>query len=117
MQWKVIRGDTATLEVKFLENDEITPIDTSDWTFMATTYDPQGNVLDNLGVSSTEGSVLITADSCLTEKWGIGYKSVVAELSFDLSVRIEQGPINAIVWTPVIGTISVLGDVTPGGSL
>jgi hypothetical protein len=36
----------------------------------------------------------------------------VAELTFDLQVVIE----NETVWTPVIGTISVIGDVT-GGSL
>jgi hypothetical protein len=36
----------------------------------------------------------------------------VTELAFDLQVTID----GATVWTPVIGTITVLGDVT-GGSL
>ena len=48
IQWTVVRGDTATLLVQFLEDDEITPFDCSDWTFRATAYDPMGNVLDNL---------------------------------------------------------------------
>jgi hypothetical protein len=37
---------------------------------------------------------------------------VVAELPFDLQITT-----NEIVWTPVVGTIRVLSDVTPGGSL
>ena len=116
MQWKVVRGDTAVLKVDFLELDETTAFDTSNWTYKATAYDPQGDVLDNLEVTATTGSVTITADACLTDKWGAGYKTVVAELSFDLSVQIGSNP-NAYIWTPILGTISVLGDVTPGGSL
>jgi hypothetical protein len=117
VQWRVVRGDTATLTVEFLEIDETTPFDTDNWTYKATVYDPIGNVLDDLEVTATTGSVLITADSCITENWGTGYKNVVAELSFDLSVRIGENSSNPIIWTPVLGTISVLGDVTPGGSL
>ena len=117
IQWKVVRGDTATLTVDFLDLDETTAFDTSTWTYKATAYDPQGNVLDNLDVSATTGSVTITADSCLTEKWGVGYKSMVAELPFDLSVEIGNNLSNPNIWTPILGTICVLGDVTPGGSL
>jgi hypothetical protein len=122
IQWKVVRGDTATLEVEFLEIDETTPFDTDGWTYKATSYDPTGSVLDNLTVTATTGSVIITADSCITEKWGLGYKTVVAELPFDLQITIPGQAVTGYqsedtVWTPVIGTICVLGDVTPGGSL
>lgn len=117
VQWKVVRGDTATLEVEFLEADEITPFDTDGWTFKATSYDPTGSVLDDLLVTATTGVATITADACLTENWGTSYKTVVAELPFDLQIRIPGAGNSSIVWTPVIGTICVLGDITPGGSL
>jgi len=117
VQWKVVRGDTATLEVEFLEIDETTPFDTDGWTYKATSYDATGDVLDDLTVTATTGSAVITADSCLTEKWGTAYKSVVAELPFDLQITIPAATGEDTVWTPVIGTICVLGDITPGGSL
>jgi hypothetical protein len=117
IQWKVVRGDTASLEVEFLEIDESTPFDTDGWTYKATAYDATGDVLDALTVTATTGSAVITADSCLTEKWGTTYKSVVAELPFDLQITIPTDGPNDTIWTPVIGTICVLGDITPGGSL
>ena len=117
IQWRIVRGDTATLNIDFLELDETTAFDTSDWTYAATVYDPLGNVLDALEVEATTGSVVITAPCAITERWGAGYKTVVAELSFDLSISIGNNLANPMIWTPVIGTISVLGDVTPGGSL
>ena len=117
IQWKVVRGDTAILTVEFLDLDETTAFDTSTWTYNATVYDPQGNVLDALITEATTGTVTITAEPCVTQNWGTGYKTLVAELSFDLSVSIPQAGQSPYVWTPVIGTISVLGDVTPGGSL
>jgi hypothetical protein len=117
IQWKVVRGDTATLTVDFLDLDETTAFDTSTWSYKATAYDPLGDVLDALDVEATTGSVTISAQSCLTEKWGAGYKSIVAELPFDLVVEIPQAGPNNYIWTPVLGTIVVLGDVTPGGSL
>ena len=112
-----MRGDTASLEVEFLEIDETTPFDTDGWTYKATAYDATGDVLDALTVTATTGSAVITADSCLTEKWGTAYKSVVAELPFDLQITIPTYGPNDTIWTPVIGTICVLGDITPGGSL
>ena len=119
VQWTVVRGDTAVLKVDFFESNEVDLWDTDDWTYKATSYDPQGNVLDNLEVQATTGSATIIADACLTEKWGTGYQSVVIELKFDLQVTIpSSNPSNTlgqdIIWTPVIGSITVLGDVTPG---
>jgi hypothetical protein len=111
IKWQVVRGDTSSLRIEFFENDERTPFDTSDWEFASTTYDFRGDVLDELEVSSGLGYVDITASSEITDFWGTGYSSTVAELAFDLQVTIDD-----TIWTPVIGTITVLGDVT-GGSL
>ena len=116
IQWKVVRGDTAQLSVDFFELDETTGFDCTGWTYEATTYDSVGDVLDQLVVASEGHSVTITAPASLTLNWGSGYKNVVSELPFDLQVNIPEVGENTI-WTPIIGTITVLGDVTPGGSL
>jgi hypothetical protein len=117
IQWTVVRGDTATFRVDFLENDEITFFDTSNWTYKATAYDKSGDFLDELIVEDDEnGYVIVKATADLTANWGSAYRSVVAELPFDLQVKIVDGS-DITIWSPVIGTICVLGDVTPGGSL
>ena len=116
IQWKVVRGDTAKLTVDFFELDETTDFDCTGWTYEATTYDSAGDVLDQLVVASQGNTVTITAPASLTLNWGSGYKNVVSELPFDLQVNIPEVGENTI-WTPIIGTITVLGDVTPGGSL
>lgn len=111
IKWNIVRGDTSPLRIEFLEDNETTYFDTSDWTFKATAYDPKTDILDELEVTPEDGYVDILAPSSLTELWGTSYKSIVAELVFDLQVVIND----ETVWTPVIGTISVIGDVT--GSL
>ena len=116
IQWTVVRGDSATLKIEFLEDDEATYFDNSGWSYDATAYDPTGDVLDQLTVVEYSGYVEIKISSTITEYWGLKYKPVVGELPFDLQVTIPQVG-EDIVWTPVIGTICVLGDVTPGGSL
>lgn len=116
IQWTVVRGDSSFFTISFLENDEITNFDTSGWTYSATAYDPTSDVLDPLVVTVDSGVVTVTAPAETTVNWGTRYKAVVAELSFDLQVKIPDGE-STITWTPVIGTICVLGDVTPGGSL
>jgi hypothetical protein len=116
IQWTVVRGDTATLLVEFLEDDEVTGFDTSDWTYKATAYDPIGDVLDDLAVEVDGHTATITAPASVTSNWGTAYKQVAAELKFDLQVIIEAGSgVDAdTVWTPVLGTICVLSDITPG---
>ena len=117
IQWTVVRGDSATLKVEFFEDDEITKYDTSDWTYSATSYDSNGDVLDELTTTSYAGYVEIFAPASITEFWGGNkYRSVVAELQFDLQVVIDNGSGQDVdtVWTPVIGTICVLGDITAG---
>ena len=110
IKWNVVRGDTASLRVEFLDNDEVTYFDTSDWEYVASSYDPKGDVIDELTVTPGEGYVDIVAGSDLTQFWGTGYGSALAELTFDLQVTIDD-----TIWTPVIGNILVIGDVS--GSL
>lgn len=112
LKWTIVRGDTSPLRIEFYENDEVTLKDTTDWEYVASAYDYKGDITDELEITAGAGFVDIMAPSELTALWGQGYRSVVAELAFDLQVTINGDT----VWTPVIGTISVLGDVT-GGSL
>jgi len=119
IQWSVVRGDSATLKIEFFEDDEVTRYDTSDWTYVATSYDPNGQVLDDLPVIPGAGYAEIQVPSSTTINWGTSYRSVVAELPFDLQVTIEAGSGEGAdtTWTPVIGTICVLGNISPVGSL
>ena len=112
LKWTVVRGDTAELRVQFFENDEATAYDTSTWDYAASAYDYKNAITDELEITVGEGYVDIIAPADITSLWGDGYQRTVAELAFDLQVTIG----NDTVWTPVVGTISVLGDVT-GGSL
>jgi hypothetical protein len=117
IQWTVVRGDSSTLAVQFLQDDETTGWSISTWDFLATAYDPTGDILDELAVtvSGSTATIFISAD--ITKNWGSRYTSVVAELPFDLQATIPKatGESEATVWTPVIGSICVLGDITPGG--
>ena len=112
IKWNIVRGDTSPLKVEFYEDDEATFYDTTGWEFAASAYDIKGDIIDELTVVAGDGYVEITAPADITALWGTGYSSIVAELAFDLQVTIDSDT----VWTPVIGTISVIGDVT-GGSL
>lgn len=112
IKWVVVRGDTSPLRIEFYEDDEATAYDTSGWSYVASAYDYKGDVIDELSVEAGDGYVDITASPEITSLWGTGYRGTVAELAFDLQVTID----NDTVWTPVIGTISVLADIT-GGSL
>lgn len=114
IQWRVVRGDSASIVIEFLEDDEVTYFDTSTWTFKATAYDPKTDVLDELEVIPGTGTARIEIHPSVSELWGTGYSSVVSELMFDLQVTIPASPIST-VWTPVIGTIYALGNVSPGG--
>lgn len=109
LKWNIVRGDTSKLRVEFFENDEVTYFDTTDWVFASSAYDSRGDVLDELEVISYNGYVDILASSDTTSNWGTGSGSIVAELAFDLEITIDDE-----IWTPIIGTIAVIGDVTGG---
>lgn len=113
IKWNVVRGDTATLRVEFYENDEVSFYDTDSWEYTASVYSSREDVIDELVVQAGDGYVEITASPDITKNWGSGYSvGSVGELLFDVQVTFD-----GTVWTPVIGTINILGDVTYGGTL
>lgn len=112
MRWNVVRGDTASITVEFFESDEETYIDISAWDFVATAYDPKGQQEYELEVDVDTGTVVITAPSDTTSEWGTGVGQRVLQLHFDLEVTNDE----YVVWTPIVGTISVTGDIS-GGNL
>lgn len=111
LKWNIVRGDTSRLRIQFFENDESTLFSTDGWEYASSAYDSRGDILDELEVVEGLGYIDIVASSDITSNWGTGSGSIVAELAFDLQITIDD-----TVWTPVLGTISVIGDVT-GGSL
>jgi hypothetical protein len=113
IQWTVVRGDTSRLRVDFLTGNSSTYQDTTDWVYSASSYNPKTKVVDVLDVNAGDGYVEITAVPEITSTWGEGYASVVAELSFDLQVTTGEGD----VWTPIIGNIVVIPDITPNNTL
>lgn len=112
IRWSVVRGDTSTLRVDFLNNDETTYIDTDGWTYNASAYDRKTDIIDELEVETFDGYVIVTAPADITSLWGSTYGGLVAELTFDLEVTLNDA--DSTVWTPVIGSISVIGDVAGG---
>lgn len=112
MRWNVVRGDTSSITVEFFESDEETYIDTSSWDFIATAYDPKSDEAYDLEIEAESGTVVITATSDITSEWGIGVGQRVLQLHFDLEITTTDD----IVWTPIVGTINVTGDIS-GGNL
>lgn len=110
--WNVVRGDTASIRIDFLEENETTAIDISDWEIVSSAYDPRTTFFDELEVAVYSGYIIVTAPAEITENWGTGIRARVNELSFDVEVTLED----ETIWTAVRGFISVIGDVT-GGSL
>ena len=110
IKWDVVRGDTSVLRVEFYNNDENNPYDTTDWTYVCTVHNKRTNEFFSLDVTNGDGFATITATPAITSQWGDGINDLVAQLDFDLEVTIEEN----IVWTPVIGSVSVIGDITGG---
>lgn len=108
--WKVVRGDTSSIKVEFLEDDETTSYDIDGWDFVSVAYDPKSDTEYELETSVASNVITVTATSDITVEWGTTYGSTVAELLFD--VQVDTG---TEIWTPIVGTITVIGDV--GGSL
>lgn len=116
IHWNVVRGDTSKIRVGFFETNEEENLDTSTWTYAATAFNPISNTYDELDVVVGADYIDIIASPEITANWGTANSGTVAELIFDLEVTIpaelEGDP--DTVWTPVIGTIAVIGDVTRG---
>jgi hypothetical protein len=110
-KWQVVRGDDCEFKVEFYKVDGVTLEDTSSWTFAATAYDTKLSTSYSLTTTTnSDGTLLVVAPATLTAQWGTAYKTIVNELAFDIQVTINSKP-----WTPIIGTITVLGDVTRNG--
>jgi ribosomal protein S8E len=116
IHWNVVRGDTAKIRITFFESNEVTQFDTEGWTYLATAYNPATNTYDELTVVEGDNYVDIIASPEVSNSWGIGTSGTVAELSFDLEITIPAvaPETEDTIWTPVIGTISVMGDITRG---
>jgi hypothetical protein len=110
IRWDIVRGDSSSIRIQFLELDESTAYDISSWQFEATAFSRKDKVFDELEVTVDGSDVIVTANSDLTEFWGTGITRTVAELTFDLQVVVDR----FTIWTPVVGTITVIGDVTGG---
>jgi hypothetical protein len=106
-KWQIVRGDSAQLRIEFFNDDETTPFDTSTWDYTSSVYDTKGKTLHLLDVEPGNGYATLIVTPELSATWGTGYKGVSTELVFDLQVTIGTD-----IWTPVIGTITVLSDVT-----
>jgi hypothetical protein len=116
IHWNVVRGDTAKIRISFFESNESTSYNTEGWTYKATAYSNATNTSDELQVIPSNNYVDVIASPEITDSWGEGFNNIVAELSFDLEVTIPAEDLEEeeTIWTPVIGTISVMGDVTRG---
>jgi hypothetical protein len=79
---------------------------------LSTAYDLKSGDSYSLNTIASAGYVDITATPAVTATWGTTQKSISTELSFDLQVTIDEDT----VWTPLIGTIVVLSDVTLAGA-
>jgi hypothetical protein len=113
INWKVVRGDTSRLRIEFLQNDESSNYDTSDWTYVSTAYNKNTQESYTLEVTPSAGYVDIVAPADVTAEWGAQRTGTVAELDFDLQVTFDDNT----VWTPVVGVISVTADITLYGGL
>lgn len=107
IKWTVVRGDDIATTFEFYEDDGVTAKDTTGWTYAASAYDPKTATKYTLTTSSGAGYVTVSAANTMTDDWGVGSASIVAELIFDLQVTISGEK-----WTPILGTIVVRADIT-----
>ena len=104
IKWDVVRGDTASLLIEFLDDDEVTYFDTTGWEYTSTVFDPKTSEFYELEVVADDGFVTVIATPDITESWGTGITSVVNELRFDLQVVLPDDT----TWTPILGVVKVL---------
>ena len=116
IHWNVVRGDTAKIKITFFESNEVTEFSTDDWEYIATAYNPANTTYYELSVVEGDGFIEIIATPEISNAWGTASSGIVAELAFDLEITIPAvaPETEDTIWTPVIGTISVVGDITRG---
>jgi len=104
--WNVVRGDDSSIEITLLD-DNGTALNTTGWTYSSKARN--GYTLHNLTVTAVQNVVTIKAPALTTALWGAGeLTNPAAQLPFDLQVTKSD----ATKWTPVIGRIVVIPDVT-----
>ena len=108
IKWTIVRGDSASLRIEFFEEDGVTKSDIEGWTALSSTYDYRGDVIDNLETEVGDGYIDIFVTPETSRLWGAGYRPIAADLGFDLQITTTDGTI----WTPVIGSISVIADIS-----
>ena len=111
IKWTVVRGDDASANFEWYEDDGVTLKNTTTWTYAASAYDPKTSTKYSLTCTAGTGSVVVSIPNATSALWGTGSSSIVAELNFDLQVTIASKK-----WTPILGTIVVRSDIT-GSSL
>jgi hypothetical protein len=104
VKWNIVRGDTATLRIDFLEEDEVTPYNISSWVIESTVYNPKTGARNDLEITKNSGWIVVTARADITAQWGDGFRYRVNELNFDVEVTLADGT----VWTPVVGVVSLI---------
>lgn len=110
--WNVVRGDTASILVSFLQDDQATAYNTSGWTYVAKAYNSKTDTHYALTTEVISGSVKISATPEVTATWGSDQRGRPETLTFDLQVTIDS----EVVWTPIIGVIYVIKDVPAGAN-
>lgn len=108
VKWNIVRGDTATLRIDFLEDDETTAYNISSWVIESSVYNPRTGARNDLEITKNNGWIVLTARADLTAQWGDGFRYRVNELNFDVEVTLSDGT----VWTPVVGVISLISDIS-----
>lgn len=104
--WNVVRGDDSSIEITLLD-DNGTALNTSGWTYSSKASN--SGILHTLTVTSAQNVVTVKAPSATTALWGAGaVTNPAAQLPFDLQVTKGDGT----KWTPVIGRIVVIPDIT-----
>jgi hypothetical protein len=108
VKWNIVRGDTATLRIDFLQDDEVTPYNISSWVIESSVYNPKTGARNDLEITKNSGWIVVTARADLTAQWGDGFRYRVNELNFDVEVTLADGT----VWTPVVGVVSLISDIS-----
>ena len=104
--WNVVRGDDSSIEITLLD-DNGAALNTSGWTYSS--QSSLGGTLYTLNVTSSQNVVTVKAPSAPTALWGAGpVTNPAAQVPLDL--QVTNG--DATQWTPVIGRIVVIPDIT-----
>jgi hypothetical protein len=107
IKWTIVRGDDASADFMWYEDDGVTLKNTTTWTYLASAYNPKTSTKYSLTCTAGTGLVTVSIPNTVSALWGTGSLSTVADLTFDLQVTIAGK-----IWTPVIGTITVRSDIT-----